>query len=57
MSAASTLVTRAMRAVQDRIRERYRLRGEIARMDSTKNPTEIAHDWPPRSSRGASAKH
>ncbi len=46
MSAASTLVTRAMRAmraVQDRIRERYRLRGEIARMDSTKNPTEIAH--------------
>ncbi|MEO9326926.1 oxygenase MpaB family protein [Gordonia aurantiaca] len=40
---ASALATRAKHAVQNRIVQRYRLRGEIARMDAVEDPTSIAH--------------
>ena len=42
MSAASTLATRAKHAVQNRLAQRYHLRGEIDRMDAVGDPTAIA---------------
>ena len=42
MSTASTLATRAKHAVQNRVAQRYHLRGDIDRMDADNDPTAIA---------------
>lgn len=42
MSTASTLATRTKHALQNRLAQRYHLRGEIDRMDAVGDPTAIA---------------
>jgi hypothetical protein len=42
MSTASTLATRAKHAVQNRLAQRYHLRGEIDHMDAVNDPTAVA---------------